>query len=224
MQIIVPLADNINQAIVPIPKTLGDGKNPRSNLYWGAMYGTKTMLSKSPNFRKIECQSIDQTILERCEFQHKSSKSKVVAEAYAGDKMFKALSTLHEGIFQKSPAVDLIVFAGHNGLMDFSLDQMWLRLKRSRTSKNQSDPNTPFAVLACQSKSYFKAFYKSYKTNPILLTKTNMAPEGYVVEALVHSFLENNSKSKIKEDVAKAYAKYQKVSVKAASRTFASGF
>ena len=35
----VPLCDNENQGIVPVSKSLGDGLNLRTNLYWGALYG-----------------------------------------------------------------------------------------------------------------------------------------------------------------------------------------
>ena len=37
----VPLCDNDNQGIVPVNKSLGDGFNLRTNLYWGALYVAK---------------------------------------------------------------------------------------------------------------------------------------------------------------------------------------
>ena len=43
----VALCDNTYQGIVPVPKNLGDGQAPATNLYWGARYGVKTFLSSS---------------------------------------------------------------------------------------------------------------------------------------------------------------------------------
>ena len=44
VHVFVPLCDNEHQGIVPVNKSLGDGFNPHSNLYWGALYGVKTHL------------------------------------------------------------------------------------------------------------------------------------------------------------------------------------
>ena len=35
IHVLVALCDNINQGIVPVPPQLGDGQDPRNNLYWG---------------------------------------------------------------------------------------------------------------------------------------------------------------------------------------------
>jgi len=34
--VFVALADNFNQGIVPVSAKLGNGDNPKTNLYWGA--------------------------------------------------------------------------------------------------------------------------------------------------------------------------------------------
>ena len=36
--VFVALADNVNQGIVPVSATLGNGDNPQTNLYWGAAF------------------------------------------------------------------------------------------------------------------------------------------------------------------------------------------
>jgi hypothetical protein len=38
--------DNASQGIVPVPAAIGDGNDPRTNLYWGASYGLKTWLKR----------------------------------------------------------------------------------------------------------------------------------------------------------------------------------
>ncbi len=42
IHIFVALCDNKNQGIVPVPPILGNGEDPKNNLYWGALYGVKT--------------------------------------------------------------------------------------------------------------------------------------------------------------------------------------
>jgi len=39
--VIVALADNRFQGIVPVPAAIGNGDDPSRNLYWGAGYGLR---------------------------------------------------------------------------------------------------------------------------------------------------------------------------------------
>ncbi len=47
IHIIVALCDNKYQGIVPVPKTIGNGQDPKNNLYWGTAYGIKTYFKRS---------------------------------------------------------------------------------------------------------------------------------------------------------------------------------
>lgn len=47
VHIMVALCDNTYQCIVPVPKGIGNGQNPATNLYWGCGYGIKTYFKKS---------------------------------------------------------------------------------------------------------------------------------------------------------------------------------
>jgi hypothetical protein len=47
IHVIVAWCDNEYQGIVPVPKHLGDGDNPATNLYWGATYGVKNFFKRS---------------------------------------------------------------------------------------------------------------------------------------------------------------------------------
>ena len=46
VHVTVALCDNATQGIVPVPAAIGDGNDPRTNLYWGAMYGVKSWLKR----------------------------------------------------------------------------------------------------------------------------------------------------------------------------------
>ena len=52
IHVLVALCDNENQGIVPVPAHLGDGEDPKKNLYWGAAYGVKTFFSKSNDWKR----------------------------------------------------------------------------------------------------------------------------------------------------------------------------
>lgn len=46
VHVTVALCDNASQGIVPVPPAIGDGNDPRTNLYWGASYGVKSWLER----------------------------------------------------------------------------------------------------------------------------------------------------------------------------------
>lgn len=46
IHVFVALCDNVNQGIIPVPTMLGNGRDPRNNLYWGAAFGVKNFFKK----------------------------------------------------------------------------------------------------------------------------------------------------------------------------------
>src|SRR4051794_23202126 len=66
IHVLVALCDNVNQGIVPVPPSLGNGEDTVKNLYWGAGYGVKTYFSKSQNWQKLaSIQNPKENVLER---------------------------------------------------------------------------------------------------------------------------------------------------------------
>jgi hypothetical protein len=64
VHVVVALCDNATQGIVPVPAAIGDGNDPRTNLYWGAMYGVKTWLKREK--WKVETAKVpNAAVLER---------------------------------------------------------------------------------------------------------------------------------------------------------------
>lgn len=47
IHVFVALADNVNQGIVPVSATVGNGDNAKTNLYWGAAFGIRTFFSRN---------------------------------------------------------------------------------------------------------------------------------------------------------------------------------
>jgi len=221
IHVLVALCDNDYQGIVPVPKKIGNGDDPVLNLYWGAGYGTKTFFRRSAEWKLLSASRIDSTILERCVFQHVTTQTFLVADAYRGREI---RSTVEDFFFAAAGArvdtaripgasgipilggADLIVYLGHDGLMDFTLDT---------PPSSHDDRSRDVAVLACMSKQFFGPYLSLYSVNPVLLTSNLMAPEAYVLDALVTTWIAGKSKQQIRQAAGAAYSKYQKCSLKA---------
>jgi hypothetical protein len=222
IHIFTALCDNKTQGIVKVPAAIGDGDKPESNLYWGALYGIKTYFKKSANWKLIQSTKVDDVILERLVFKHRTENVYLVADAYKGSRIKKCLMTYFEATAGQYPCkvklenkkilagedADLTVFVGHNGLMDFKLPEI----------KGQHNVQT--MAFCCKSRLYFKDIIKAAGADSLLLTNGFMAPEAYVVRAAIESWLNNESKVKIARRTAAFYHKYQKCGVKGAFRLF----
>jgi hypothetical protein len=229
IHVFVALCDNEHQGIVPVPKQLGNGEDPANNLYWGALYGTRTVLKKSPDWTVVTSEkNPSAAILERVVFRHKTTNVYLVADAYQGARIKVAIEdflnaaagnnhkTLQVGgsTLGVCGAADLIAYVGHNGLMDFDVNQ---------PAPNKDARSKAAMVLACRSEPYFHSRLKQLKCRPVLLTTGFMAPEGYVLEAAVNGWLAGEKSELIRDRVARAYDKYQKCGLTAARRLFYSG-
>ena len=94
VHVYVALCDNENQGIIKVNEELGNGQDPKWNLYWGAMYGVKTFFSRSPYWEKLDIQKTDRKIiLDRLAFKLKDADTPlyVIAEAYDGAYMKSTL-------------------------------------------------------------------------------------------------------------------------------------
>lgn len=228
----VPLCDNDHQGIVPVNKTLGDGFNPRTNLYWGALYGIKTHFKKQSNWQLIRTeQNLSEAVLERVIFFRdfpNGAKVYLVADAYRGDKMevclhdfFKATSgstaktikanSTTLGVYSNA---DLLVMNGHNGLMDVDV-------KHYESIDNKV---RDVALIGCITASYFRNHLLHSNAYPLLSTNNLMAPEAYVLNGLIDPWANQKTEKETHNSVAQAYHKYQNCGINGASRLFRVGW
>lgn len=226
IHVMVALCDNAHQGIVPVPDMLGNGEKPGSNLYWGAMYGMRTVFNRSPDWVRVQNSDIaaEDSVLERCVFRSVSDPTVIlVADAYRG----KAIRTAISDFLNKAggnadpvpiqidkgrlPVPALVVYVGHNGLMDFSLPE-------NTPSEMVRSPDA--IVLACKSRDYFEDRLEHLGARPILLTTGFMAPEAYVLEAALAGWVSGETGGQIRKRAASAYNRYQKCGQNAALRLF----
>ena len=230
--VVVALADNEYQGIVPVPTALGDGDRPQSNLYWGAMYGVKGFLKRSPEWRAVPLQaSGDARVLERVLFRRdmvrdgKPVTVYLLAEAWQGRQIAASISRFLEmtrGQHAETVRVDgreiaaggaahLVAYVGHNGLMDFEVPAL-------RPGAESGAPRVA-VVLACESDFFFSKLIRPHAA-PLVTTASLMAPEAYVLEAVVASWFGGASPGEVVESAAGAYGHYQKISIRSARRIF----
>jgi len=237
VHVIVALCDNVNQGIVPVPKHLGNGQDPGSNLYWGALYGVRGFFSGKGGWTTLSTETpAESAIRQRVVFYREVTRGDglagvyVVADAWDGAEIKSAIERFlaiaggaekevvsfrrgsNEATISAGGSSHLAAFVGHNGLMDFTLGA-------------SHGPVTPHAasssiVLACASKSYFLHLLREVGSHPLLLTTGLMAPEAYTLDAAIQSWARGGSVAAVREAAAAAYQKYQKCGRQAARNLF----
>jgi len=230
IHVLVALCDNVNQGIVPVSARLGNGQEPSANLYWGAAFGVKTFFSKSDQWSKvIDVENPRPSVLERVVFKHKGNGAILVADAYDGSRMkitvddfLTAASgnkleniNIEEKTIQLFSSANVIVFVGHDGLMDFHYDKPIIK---------NGDTNQDAIILACASKQYFGPALEKTGATPVLWTTNLMAPEACILHDALEGWLKNETGEQIRHRAAAAYAKYQKIRLSSAAGLFATGF
>lgn len=231
IHVFVALADNVNQGIVPVSASLGNGDNAATNLYWGAAFGIKTFFAKkNKDWELISVTPNPRAgILERCIFKHRRQTLLMVADAYQGKEISQTTVDFLEAAagkpgerlkageveFHTGGSADLVAYIGHNGLMDFKL---------SSHPKRRDDRQRRAIILACASKSYFSPALQQSGATPLLWTTNLMAPEAYVLSAAIDGWMKKESDEQVRLRAADAYHKYQNCGVKAARGLFATGW
>lgn len=230
IHVFVALADNVNQGIVPVSATLGNGDNAKTNLYWGAAFGVRTFFTRNKDWELISVTPNPTTrILERCIFKHRRALIVLVADAYRGKEISQTISDFLEAAagkpgeqlkagdvqFHTGGSADVVAYVGHNGLMDFNLNTQ---------PQKRDDRRRRAIILACASKQYFTSALGQTGATPLLWTTNLMAPEAYVLSAAIDGWMKKETDEQIRLHAADAYNKYQNCGAKAARALFATGF
>lgn len=229
IHVMVALCDNQYQGIVKVPKGIGNGQDPHTNLYWGCGYGVRTFFRKSADWKEVKRYKVDNIRLERIVFKHKTKNYYLVADAYDGQYIKdctvdflnscsgnkKDTLMIGKTVVGLNGNAKLLSYIGHNGLMDFSLQN---------TYQNKDDIKRDAIILACASKQYFTPYLKSAKANPIVWTTHLMCPEAYTLHDAISAYIKGEPASAVREASATAYNTYQKCGMKGARGLLVTGF
>ena len=229
IHVLVALCDNKYQAIAPVPAAIGNGQDPKNNLYWGAAYGFKTYFAKQKEWQVVQVNKPTKgKILEEIIYKHQSKDVYLVAQAYDGKYIDDTVNDFLSYSAGKKEAMffsdktqiaaggkaNLVVYVGHDSLMEWSWRKYlpdslrWDTLPQEAQEKQKS---RYAAVFACKSQKYFTPPLSRLGINPLILTSHRMAPEAYSIHAMINSWLDGESKDEIRLKVASAYSQYQKL-------------
>ncbi len=209
VRVYVALCDNKTQGIMPVGEKIGDGDKPDANLYWGCSDGFGAYFKRSSRWKVVKSEKdVSETALRKMTLRHVSGDVELVAEAYKGSKIKQCIEDFEKAAC--SNQYDLVAFIGHNGLMDFNLE----------VPKKVEGNDTDVVVLCCQSESYFGDRLKALGCRPILMTQQLMYPGSFLLHAGIEKWRSGGSLADIRSAAGKAYAKNQKISVRAATGVF----
>jgi hypothetical protein len=211
VHVTVALCDNASQGIVPVPAAIGDGNDPKTNLYWGATFGLKSWLRRD-GWAIQKAESPQPAVLERIIARKRvhGRQIEITADAWRGNRIREAITSFIEAAGGDGPGrnADVVVYIGHDGLMEFAVSPQI----------RGANPNKPKSiVLACASLQYFSDHLHKAGSQPILLTTGLMAPEAYTLTAALEAW---TSGSDVREAAAQAYHRHQSCSIKAARQLF----
>ncbi|TBN15852.1 hypothetical protein EYD46_11765 [Hyunsoonleella pacifica] len=230
IHVFVALCDNINQGIVPVPAKLGNGQDPKNNLYWGAMFGVKSYFKRSKDWTLVSSiKNPESHILERILFKHSTTNTYLLADAYDGKHIKQSTKDFLEATAGRNPisvtngtqkfkfggSANLIAYIGHDGLMEFDVTGNFEPIDKK---------NRDAIILACASKPYFKPYLNSTKANPLVWSTGLMSPEAYTLKWALDGWVKDETDLEIRERAAKAYNHYQKCGIKGAKRLLVTGY
>ena len=235
VHVFVPLCDNVHQGIVPVNDRLGNGQNPNTNLYWGAGYGIRTFFRRKKEWEELYFEAFKQgenEVLERIVFEKKfpnKARVQLIAEAYDGGFMKQCLEDYigslaglekrevkvdSSRVISGGKDADLVVFNGHNGLMDEQPDLPSTFISRDHEA----------VAIACYAYDYFEEIFEMYQAYPSLCSTHLLAPEAYTLEAVINAWAQLKSDQDIRMAAARTYNQYQKCGIKGATNLFRSGW
>lgn len=233
VHVLVPLCDNENQGIVPTTKSLGDGFSLRTNLYWATSHGMKRYFKELKDWKLLQSSvfDLDTVVLERVTFKKIFSNGANVIltmDAYRGDKIEDCLKDFFSSlagelkdtlILEKDTVLlhsnaDLMVYNGHNGLMDVWVD----------TTVNVDGDERDAVVIACSSMYYFNARLNYLKAYPLVMTTNLLYPGAFVVEEVVNNWALQKSNELIRQSAGDAYHKVKRCGINGARNLFSTGW
>ncbi len=210
VRVFVALCDNKTQGIIPVGQKIGNGDLPDDNLYWGCTDGFGSYFKRSKDWKVLASTSdISTSVLRSMKLKHTREDVSLTAEAYRGSEIKHCIEDFEAAI--ESGNYDLVAFIGHNGLMDFQLP----------SRQKQAATKTEAIVLCCRSDVYFGPRLQWIGSKPVLLTQQLMYPGAFILHDVLNVWIAGGTPVAMREAAGRAYAKNQKISIKAATGIFA---
>jgi hypothetical protein len=230
VHVIVALADNQHQSIAKLPGAFGNGQNPKSNQNWGAGHGMKSHFDWAPEWVRMETAKPDvEHILDRAVWKHRDSAIYLIADAYDGRNIREAtedlllfasgggagMISLGGKVIPSGGGANLIVYVGHNGLMDVKVEKVY---------RPEEDHDREVIILAPLSRGFFSNPIRASGAKPLLWTTGLLSTEAYTLRDALQGWVAGETDEEIRERAAKAYDQYQKSGMAGARRLLVTGW
>jgi hypothetical protein len=230
IHVLVALADNDHQQGLKVSAALGNGNDPASNILWGAGFGVRSHFDWAPEWERMECRKPDVPyILDRAVWKHRDSTIYLVADAYAGDHLLRAtqdlllyssgdaesLIGLGGKVLPIGGGADLIVYMGHNGLMDHKIEKVY---------RPVNDRKREVMILASMSRGFFANPIRATEATPILWTTGLLIPEAYILREALIGWVVREKSDRCAERAAEVYGRNKNVSLQNARKLFVSSW
>lgn len=170
------------------------------------------IFGKSPQWKKETApEAPSEKVLRTWAGRHASGKMTLTAFAYEGSAIEQCLKDFQAAVSQGK--YDLVVYLGHNGLMDFYLDGVAPDAARKKKPECM--------VLCCKSQKYFSKHIACLEATPILLTTQFMYPGAFLLRDVLEEWVKGAGLKAYRTAAGNAYAANQKIAQKAALGVFA---
>jgi len=229
---LVPLCDNTFQGIIPTTPSLGDGFSITSNLYWATRNGMKRYYANHSDWKEIAIQfQPTDTILERVVFKRKFENGAnviLICDAYRGDQMENCLVDYFDYLADKKEdsiffnnsylkvgsEADMIVFNGHNGLMDVQIDPVYATKKREKDA----------VVIACSSRWNYTEYITYTNSYPLVTTTSSLYPGASILNAIIEEWAFLKDPGTIRSAAGSAYHELKNCGAESAADLFYTGW
>lgn len=208
----VALVDPKHQGLAALPESIGSGDNAETNLYWGNNEGLKGVFDKSRKWELVDKYETPQgeVVLSRRTYRRVGPNLVMVARAYRGAAMKHCIQDFENAVAHGT--FDMVVFIGHNGLMDFQLPMP------ARAADQRKTPDC--MALCCLSETYMKPRLLAAGGRPVVLTTQKMYPGAFILEAVLNTWEAGKGLNEMRESAGVSYSLNQKISKKAALGVF----
>ncbi len=235
--VVVPLCDS--RLIHCGGQGAGDPGSLERNLYWGRGFGVRRFFDERPKiWERVERREGAGAVLEQVTYRRwvpgkpwgdgeaaapERVEQLVVLRAVHGARIDEAVLDLYrfaqsgaEATFadagrERHERVHAVGYAGHNRLMDVSL---------APPEGGRGNP-VPSFVFACRSAPYFSGTLSELGSQPLVMTRDLMAPEGYIIDALTRGLGERLTQGELRRRVVQSYARWQRLPEHVAGQIFA---
>ncbi|MGC3988658.1 MAG: hypothetical protein QM796_03020 [Chthoniobacteraceae bacterium] len=210
--VFVALADPKHTGIEQLPLSIGDGDNAGTNLYWGNDEGVRGVFDRSRKWKLVDQKETPQAelVLSRRVYRRIGGNMVLIAHAFRGAAMKQCIQAYEDAVAHGR--YDLVVFVGHDGLMD-----TW----QPGPLKAPDQKKTPdCAALCCLSEEFMAKRLQAAGGHSILLTTQRMYPGAFILEAILDPWNAGKGTKDLRESAATAYAQNQKISTRAALGVF----